>query len=312
MPIAEFNLINRFFKQKFPIRKDVVLGIGDDAALCVAPAGMQLVMAMDTLVEGVHFPINTKPEDIAYKALAVNLSDLAAMGATPAWMTLALTCPKVDEVWLTRFSQGLLELATAAEISLIGGDTTRGSLTVTIQVTGFVKPKLALQRNAAQPGDAIYVTGTLGDAGLGLAAIEKRIKLASEIQNYAESRLNKPTPRLKEGKKIIGTANACIDISDGLLADLNHILTASKVGASLNLESLPLSKALQSIDSETAVKLSLTAGDDYELCFTMPANRKPSIVATHIGTIEQQLGLRCFDKQGKIFTSEKYGYEHFS
>jgi thiamine-monophosphate kinase len=312
MPIAEFNLINRFFKQKFPIRKDVVLGIGDDAALCTAPAGMQLVMAMDTLVEAVHFPINTKPEDIAYKALAVNLSDLAAMGATPAWMTLALTCPKVDEVWLRRFSQGLLELATAAEISLIGGDTTRGSLTVTIQVTGFVEPELALQRNAAQPGDAIYVTGTLGDAGLGLAAIEKRITLYSEMQNYVESRLNRPTPRLKEGKQLIGIANACIDISDGLLADLNHILTASKVGATLNLENLPLSKALQSIDRKTAVELALAAGDDYELCFTVPANKKPLIAATRIGTIEQQLGLRCLDKQGKIFASEKYGYEHFS
>ncbi len=310
MPITEFDLINRFFKQQFPTRKDVVLGIGDDAALCTAPAGMQLVMAIDTLVEGVHFPVNTKPEDIAYKALAVNLSDLAAMGATPAWMTLALTCPKVDESWLARFSQGLLDLATAAQISLIGGDTTRGSLTVTIQVTGFVE--LALLRSAAQPGDGIYVTGTLGDAGLGLAAIEKRIKLAPEIQNYAESRLNKPTARIYEGKKLIGIANAAIDVSDGLLADLNHILTASKVGASLNVDTLPLSKALQSINRATALELALGAGDDYELCFTVPAHKKLSIAATRIGTIEEQLGLRCLDGDGKVFTGKISGYEHFS
>ncbi len=310
MPITEFDLINRFFKQQFPTRKDVVLGIGDDAALCTAPAGMQLVMAIDTLVEAVHFPINTKPEDIAYKALAVNLSDLAAMGATPAWMTLALTCPKVDESWLARFSQGLLDLATAADVSLIGGDTTRGSLTVTIQVTGFVKS--ALLRSAAQPGDGIYVTGTLGDAGLGLAAIEKRIRLAPEMQNYAESRLNKPTARIYEGKKLTGIANAAIDISDGLLADLNHILTASKVGASLNVDTLPLSKALQSINRATALDFALTAGDDYELCFTVPANNKLSIAATRIGTIEKQLGLRCLDKDGQTFTSKISGYQHFS
>ncbi|WP_069470888.1 thiamine-phosphate kinase [Candidatus Marithrix sp. Canyon 246] len=303
--MSEFDLINRFFKQKFPTRKDVILGIGDDAALCTAPAGMQLVMAMDTLVEGVHFPIDTKPEDIAYKALAVNLSDLAAMGATPAWMTLALTCPKVDESWLARFSQGLLDLATAADISLIGGDTTRGSLTITIQVTGFVE--LALLRSAAKVGDGIYVTGTLGDAGLGLAAVEKRIKLAPEMQNYAESRLNKPTARLKESQNLIGIANACIDVSDGLVADLNHILTASKVGASLNVETLPLSKALQSINRATALELALTAGDDYELCFTMPDHKKLSIAATRIGTIEEQLGLRC----GKAFSGKISGYQHF-
>ncbi len=270
--MTEFDVIARYFSQDFPKRADVTLEIGDDAALCSMPPDMQLAIAIDTLVEGVHFPTMTRPEDIGYKALAVNLSDLAAMGATPAWMTLALTCPQVDEVWLTKFSAGLRELAKIAQISLIGGDTTSGPLTITVQVTGFVPPYAALQRRGAQPGDGIYVTGTLGDAGLGLASLQKRIVLPRPVLKFVESRLNRPTPRLHEGQALQRIANSAIDISDGLAADLGHILSASAVGASLQLENLPLSSALRDyLSPESAWNFALSAGDDYELCFTVPA-----------------------------------------
>jgi thiamine-monophosphate kinase len=313
MPIAEFDLISRYFSQAFPKRSDVILGIGDDAALCTIPSNMQLVIAIDTLVEGVHFPLTTRPEDIGYKVLAVNLSDLAAMGATPTWFTLALTCPKTDEIWLTKFSQGLLELAKAAQVSLIGGDTTCGPLTITIQIAGFVPPGCALQRSGAQPGDGIYVTGTLGDAGLGLASVQKRVTLPRRIQEFVESRLNRPTPRLSEGQALRGIASSAIDVSDGLVADLGHILSASAVGAILELDCLPLSSALRS-HLPWAWHLALSGGDDYELCFTVPRSREnllPADSFTRIGTIERTPGLRCLDADGHLFMPQKTGYEHF-
>ncbi len=320
MSIAEFDVIARYFIQDFPKRADVILGIGDDAALSSVPEGMQLAIAIDTLVEGVHFPKNTSPEDIGYKALAVNLSDMAAMGAMPAWFTLALTCRKTDEVWLTGFSQGLLELAQTHEMSLIGGDTTCGPLTVTIQVTGFVPPDSALQRDGAQSGDGIYVTGTLGDAGLGLASIQKRVTLPCSARQFVESRLNRPTPRLVEGQALRGIASSAIDISDGLLADLGHILSASGTGASLQLDCLPLSKTLCELKPlERAWLMALSAGDDYELCFTVPPNRVVALQKalpirsyTRIGTIEAANGLRCLDANGRLFVPEKTGYQHFN
>jgi thiamine-monophosphate kinase len=319
MPLGEFDVITRYFSQAFPKRAEVSLGIGDDAALCTIPSGMQLAVAIDTLVGGVHFPSTTRPEDIGYKALAVNLSDMAAMGATPAWMTLALTCPRTDDEWLEKFSQGLLELAQAAQVSLIGGDTTSGPLTVTIQIAGYVPPHCALQRRDAQAGDGIYVTGTLGDAGLGLASIQKRVELPPSVQEYVELRLNRPTPRLHEGQALRGIANSAIDISDGLVADLGHILKASAVGASLELEHLPLSNALRRyLSIETAWDLALSAGDDYELCFTVPPSQEAALQEAlttgsyaRIGTIETTLGLRCRDVKGRIFTPKQKGYQHF-
>ncbi|RKZ39666.1 MAG: thiamine-phosphate kinase [Candidatus Parabeggiatoa sp. nov. 3] len=321
MSLAEFDLIARYFSNAFPKRTDVILGVGDDAALCQVPAGMQLATAIDTLVEGVHFPLKTRPHDIGYKALAVNLSDMAAMGATPAWMTLALTCPKTDEAWLKGFAQGLRELAEKHQVSLIGGDTTYGpTLTITIQISGFVPPKQALQRRGAKPGDGIYVTGTLGDAGLGLISVQKRITLPHSIQHDVESRLNRPTPRLHEGQALRGIASSAIDISDGLAADLGHILKASAVGASLQLEKLPLSPALrQHLSCKSAWHLALNAGDDYELCFTVPKNRETALrnaLTTHsytrIGTIETTEGLRCLDAKGELLTLKMKGYQHFS
>lgn len=333
--MTEFDVIAHYFSQNFPKRTDVILGIGDDAALCTVPDGMQLAISIDTLVEGVHFPISTSPEDIGYKALAVNLSDMAAMGAMPAWMTLALTCPKVNETWLKKFSQGLLELAQSAQVSLIGGDTTQGPLTITLQITGFVPTNQALQRDGAQPGDGIYVTGTLGDAGLGLALTLKippnlplkkgkegkgdNFSLPNSAHQFVKSRLNRPTPRLKIGQALHGIASSAIDISDGLMADLGHILTASHVGATLQLENLPLSNILHDhLSLEQAWYFALSAGDDYELCFTVPFNKEKMLqeklktdAYTRIGTIEREKGLRCLDRKGQIFVTKQLGYQHF-
>ncbi len=317
--MTEFEIISNYFSYSFPLRPDVILGVGDDAAICTVPAGMQLALAIDTLVEGVHFPSTTAPEDIGYKALAVNLSDMAAMGATPAWMTLALTCPNANDQWLAKFSQGLQELAQAAQVSLIGGDTTRGPLTITVQIAGFIPTNSTLQRRGAQPGDGIYVTGQLGDAGLGLACTRGQIHLPPEAQRYVESRLNRPTPRWQEGQALRGIASSAIDISDGLAADLGHILQQSGVGASVFVEDLPLSKVLRTyLSKETAWNLALSAGDDYELCFTVPPNREsmlqralPVGTYTHVGIIEQMLGLRCVFKDRREFPIEKGGYQHF-
>jgi len=318
MPISEFEVITNYFQQDFPQRAEINLGIGDDAALCTIPTGMQLAVAIDTLVEGVHFPIKTSSQDIGYKSLAVNLSDLAAMGATPAWMTLALTCPQPDETWLRGFRQGLFELAKTAEISLIGGDTTCGPLTVTIQVAGFVPQHCALQRRGAQPGDGIYVTGTLGDAGLGLATIQNQITLPLPIQKFVKLRLNRPSPRWHEGQALRGIASSAIDISDGLQADLGHILIASGVGASIQLASLPLSEALGYIPLNYAWNLALSAGDDYELCFTVPPQQEIALQKvlapdsyTRIGTIESTAGLRCLTADGQLFVAKQLGYQHF-
>jgi thiamine-monophosphate kinase len=317
--MTEFDVIAHYFSQNFPKRTDVILGIGDDAALCTGPNGMQIVVCIDTLVEGIHFPVKTAPADIGYKALAVNLSDLAAMGATPAWMTLALTCPEMNETWLKGFSQGLLELAKKAQVSLIGGDTTRGPLTITIQITGLVPEGQALQRSGAQPGDGIYVTGTLGDAGLGLASIQQQLKLPVLIQEIVESRLNRPTPRLEIGQALRGIASSAIDISDGLIADLGHILKASGVGATLQRENLPLSIALsESLPLAQAQDLALSAGDDYELCFTVPPQQDLALQKrlktgsyTRIGTIKTGNALHCLDEKGQIFVPQKKGYQHF-
>jgi thiamine-monophosphate kinase len=316
---TEFEVIARYFTHGFPNRSDVILGVGDDAALCTVPVGKQLAISVDTLVGDVHFPLTTPPEDVGYKALAVNLSDMAAMGATPAWVTLALTCPEINTHWLNGFTRGFLELAKRAHVSLIGGDMTKGALTITVQVMGFVPVGKALQRNGAQVNDGIYVTGTLGDAGLGLASVLKRMTLPSWVKQVVEFRLHRPTPRLQEGQTLRGIAHSAIDISDGLLADLGHILDASGVGALIELEALPLSQALQQqLALEQAWQFALTAGDDYELCFTVPPEKEaqlpdllPAGMFKRIGRIEQAQGIRCVDATGQLFEVELTGYQHF-
>ena len=318
MPISEFDIIQKYFKQASS-RNDVELGIGDDAAVTTVPEGKELVIAIDTLVAGVHFFPDINPADIAYKALAVNLSDLAAMGAEPAWFTLALTTPTADEVWFESFSKGLFELASQYDLQLIGGDTTQGPLTITIQIAGYVPAAKALTRSGAQIGDRVFVTGSIGDAAAGLHCL----KQSSEKQSELIGRLHRPVPRVDIGQSLRDIASACIDVSDGLAADLKHILAASKVGAQIQLEQLPASNVfknfVKNIDEQYA--LMLGGGDDYELCFTAPENKinQIELIAkqchceiTQIGEITETKEL-AFYQNGEPYEGDKIdtGYIHF-
>ncbi|MGH8105304.1 MAG: thiamine-phosphate kinase [Arenimonas sp.] len=315
---GEFALID-LIKQRVKARSDVVLGIGDDAALLTVPHDQYLVVSTDTLNSGVHFPEDTAPEDIGYKALAVNLSDLAAMGATPAWASLAISLPNTDVDWLEKFLDGFFELADEHSLQLIGGDTTQGPLSITVTVHGLVPKDQALRRDAAKLGDEIWVTGSIGDAAAGLA--QWRAKgLQSAKLRY---RLDRPTPRVNVGIALRGIANAAIDISDGLLADLSHILRASKLGAEIEVCRVPMSKPLLDHfpDDQERYRLQLSGGDDYELCFTAPAYQSLAIeqvlaecdvIATVIGHVVAGTELKCFDENGATFDVKKKGFEHFS
>lgn len=307
----EFDIIAQFFAKQIVTRPDVILGIGDDCAIVEVPADQQLAITTDTLVAGVHFPTDTPAFDIGYKSLAVNLSDLAAMGATPAWITLALTLPEKNVRWLTEFSRGLFELAQRYQIQLIGGDITRGPLTITIEAKGFIPKNQALKRSAAKVGDLIYVTNTLGDAALGLLCAEKKISLQPDYQTYLLSRLNRPEPRVEIGEQLRGIAHAAIDISDGLAADLGHILEKSQVGATVYVDALPLSEALlRSVATPQAIELALNGGDDYELCFTAPKEIHDSRF-TCIGIITQTLRLNLLYKDERPYSGKVNGYQHF-
>lgn len=319
MMAGEFDLIARHFVRPNQ-RPDVALGVGDDCALLAVPEGHLLAVSIDTLVAGRHFPLNTEPADIARKAVAVNLSDLAAMGATPAWMTLALTLPERDEAWLAAFSQALFAALDEQGMALVGGDTTRGPLTMSLQAHGFVPAGLALRRDGAQVGDVVVVSGTLGDAGLGLQLALGEAQAPQPERDYLLQRLNRPTPRLALGLALRGLATAAIDISDGLAQDLGHVLAASRVGAELALEALPLSAALRAVlPDEAGQELALAAGDDYELCFTVPAGRVQELAAiaarcalplTPIGRITNQPGLRM-SRRGAPVTLAQTGFSHF-
>lgn len=326
MAIAEFVLIERYFKQgQNPGAHAATLGIGDDAAIVDIPVGQQLCVAVDTLVAGVHFPEHTSAYDIAYKALAVNLSDMAAMGATPRWFTLALTLPTVDEPWIKRFSEGLFALAQTYSVELIGGDTTRGPLCISIQVMGLLPKNQALLRSAAQLGDDIYVSGTIGDAGLGLSLAQLALAPPpSAALDFLLARLNRPTPRVQLGQALLTLAHAAIDVSDGLLVDLHHILTSSQRGARVNLDAIPLSEAYRALspvqDNHRQIINALEAGDDYELCFTAPAQNRAALAAlserlslplTCIGKVTQS-ALHCIDQQGNSLAYEPRGFEHFA
>lgn len=321
MPQSEFDIIAHYFKNQQVKRDDVTVGIGDDAAIISIPADRQLIVALDTLVAGVHFPDNTQAEDIGYKALAVNLSDLAAMGAAPAWFTLALTLPSADKDWLDGFARGLFELAAEHGLELIGGDTTQGPLTISIQVAGYVPTGRALLRSGARTGDAIYVTGNLGDAALGLRCLQQAGSFP--YNDMAVYRLNRPQARLAFGQALRGLASACIDISDGLLADLGHILTASNVGARIDRQALPLSVSLQTMcqQDEKNYALALAGGDDYELCFCVSpqhdaalqsAIQQSGLRVTQIGTIEPQAGIRLHHAGQACNMEIQHGYEHFA
>lgn len=321
MTISEFGLIKKYFKRASKGRKHVAVGIGDDCALTDVPNGQQLAITVDTLVKGIHFLPSTLPDDLACKAIAVNLSDLAAMGAEPAWMTLALTIPDTDEDWLAVFNQSLFKWADFYGIQLIGGDTTRGPLTITIQAMGFVPPKAAPLRSGAKAGDVIFVTGTIGDAGLGLSIITGEHKPVNEENSrFLVQRFNKPTPRVALGLAIRNIASSAIDLSDGLAGDLKHILESSNVGAIIELESLPLSEALLSeCDLDRAIQYALSSGDDYELCFTVPEDdieklerslKSTGCVYKQIGRITGGSGI-TYIQDGNTVDLQMSGYSHF-
>jgi thiamine-monophosphate kinase len=326
--VHEFELIARIRDRCAVAREDVRLGIGDDAALLAVPTGHILAVSMDTLVAGVHFPQSTRAFDVGWKSLAVNLSDLAAMGATPAWATLALTLPVGDAKWVGQFADGFAALAGEFKLALVGGDMTQGPLSITVTVHGFVPDGAALLRGGACAGDGVYVTGTLGDAAAGLRCLEQREGVAaSPAPPLAAScatlieRLDRPTPRVAQGLALRGRASACIDISDGLVADLGHVCAASGVGAEIDVESLPASSALLGFcDAPTRHALQLGGGDDYELCFTAADAQAPSLLgdlarsgcgATRIGRIVAGRVVSFRDSNGNPIVGAQTGWEHF-
>jgi thiamine-monophosphate kinase len=315
--MSEFDLIRDYFHwQDTPA--SVRVGVGDDAAILQVPAGHELLVSVDTFNEGIHFPPETPAHAVGYKALAVNLSDLAAMGAEPAWFTLAISMPKANREWLAEFARGMRGLAQQQGIALIGGDTTRGALSMTIQVMGLVPNGQGLLRSQAQHDDLICVTGTLGDAAAGLAVVQGRLELPPAAADYCIQRLNYPVPRNALAGILREHAHACMDISDGLLADLGHILKASATGANLQCGKLPFSPALLHIPENQRLEFALTGGDDYELLFTLPENAlaqvkeqalQHGVQVSVIGQMNNSLQELFMDHE---FSDKRRGYDHFS
>jgi thiamine-monophosphate kinase len=320
MPLSEFDLIDKYFKNALSGGPEVRCGIGDDAAIVSVPQGMELALSMDTLVAGVHFPETTAPADIGHKALAVNLSDMAAMGAEPRWITLSLTLPQDDPAsWLEAFMSGFSALAGKYSLALIGGDLAHGPLSITIEIHGWLPAGTAIYRSGARPGDRIYVSGTLGDAGLALGVLDQRWSIDRKYHAEIFNRLYRPVPRTALGMALRGLATSAIDISDGLQADLAHILEASRAGARLDPGLLPLSEALRQLPLAEAWEIALTAGDDYELCFTLPAaipeteiKRLSAITPVHcIGQVTTEAGMYWQRLDGSVFVPAGTGYKHF-
>jgi len=315
----EFEIICRYFSDQSTHRDDVCLGIGDDAAILRVPPGQELVVSVDSLIAGVHFPEDLPAAAIGHRALAVNLSDLAAMGATPAWALLALSLPQVDEEWIRELARGFFALAQRYKIVLVGGNLARGPLNITVTVHGFVPSGRALLRTGAQPGHTVCVTGWLGDSAGGLQQLQAHMAMAET--DACMQRFCFPEPRIQAGLVLRDIASAAIDISDGLAADLGHLLQASGVGAQLQVEQLPLSSSLlQHCTQEQAVNLALTGGDDYELCFTVPAERMPLLAShahdfgypvTRIGEITTSKSLRCLRNDNTDWPLPVAGYKHF-
>ncbi len=323
MPLGEFALIERYFRAAGATRSDVPLGVGDDGAILRPPPGFDLVAVSDTLVEGVHFPKASAPRSIGHRALAVNLSDIAAMGATPAWALLSLTLPSVDEGWLAEFSAGLGALARAHEVALVGGDTTRGPLTLGVQVMGFVPQGEGLRRSGGRVGDLLCVSGTPGDAAAGLALLQREHGTLSEALATLQQRFEYPTPRLALGARLRTLATACIDVSDGLHGDAAKLAAASGCAVHIDPQQLPRSAALAAAvsagvftDAEAA-GFTAAGGDDYELLFTLPPAVLASLQAelargeiTVIGTLASGAGLWLM-AQGVPQPATPGGFDHF-
>lgn len=318
MALDEFSLIERYFAAVAKPGPNTLLGIGDDAAVCAIPPGRQLVMSMDTLISGVHFLPGTAAADIAYKSLAVNLSDLAAMGAEPAWFLLSLSLPDADEAWLGEFADALAETASRYRIELIGGDTCRGDLSITIQVSGLVPEHEYVTRGGAKPGDLVAVSGRLGDAGLGLAQLRNEISLPEDLRRRCVDALLRPLPRLELGEFLRRHATAAIDISDGLQSDLAHILEASGCGAVIDRSRLPVDDWIRGNDG---YGFALTAGDDYEICCCLSADDAGSVEAwnrespdcplTLIGEISEA-GFVMLQDGEPVDIGQQRGFRHFA
>lgn len=320
---TEFSLIQNYFSYDVE-RDDVMLGVGDDCALLSPPQGKQLAVTVDTLISGVHFPVSTSAEDIAYKSLAVSLSDLAAMGAEPAWATLALSLPESNEQWLQAFSLSFKETLDAYGVQLVGGDTTQGPLSVTVQLTGFVDAAKTMRRDAASPGDKIYVTGYLGDAALGLKLVDVHDFPDHSIRKSCIKKLNRPVPRVEFAQKAVEYCSCAIDISDGLLSDLGHILKVSTCGAKVYFDLLPASKEFRQCSEYLTAcdyeQMQLADGDDYELCLVASAQNEAALFAlaessgvllTHIGEIDTSCELSVINSNGDLIELSRSGYEHF-
>jgi len=316
--MSEFDLIRRYFTRA---TAHTLLGVGDDAALLEVGAGRALAISSDMLVAGTHFFVDADPFLLGHKTLAVNLSDMAAMGAVPRWATLAISLPEVDEEWLERFSSGFFELAGQYGVELIGGDTTRGPLNLCVTILGEVPARQFLRRGGAHVGDEIWISGRLGDAALALAHMQGRTVLSDAEFSVCSAALHQPQPRVALGLALHGIANSAIDISDGLLSDIGHILDASQVGGHLNLAALPVSEVLRDyLSRPLGLECALSGGDDYELCFTVPSMRHAEV--TEIG-IQLGLQLSCIgkvvaghgcivhDTLGNPINIEEGGYDHF-
>ena len=318
---SEFNLIKKYFTRPCT---QADLGVGDDAALIQVSPGNQLAISTDMLVAGTHFLADCKAWDIGWKSLAVNLSDMAAMGATPKWATLSIALPNVDEVWLAEFSKGFFACADKFGVGLIGGDTTRGPLNISVQIMGEVPNGKALQRDRAQAGDEIWVSGTLGEAALGLAYLQNKLEAhtlsVTEIELCVDA-LQQPEPRIALGLALRDIAHSAIDVSDGLIADLGHVLTQSQLGADLYWEKIPHVHVNETLDAATLQSLSLAGGDDYELCFTAPPTMHKEILKigdkldlklSPIGITTQGSTLNIFDAHHQRIKLKAAGYDHFS
>jgi thiamine-monophosphate kinase len=319
--LSEFDLIKQYFVQDYAPDSRFALGIGDDCALLNPTPGTQLAISSDMLVSGRHFFPDADPYLLGHKSLAVNLSDLAAMGAKPLAFTLALSLPEANPTWLAAFSQGLFALADTHQCRLIGGDTTKGPLNICITIFGELSPASALRRDAAQAGDDIWISGNLGDARLALAAYWKEVILSTEAHQQAATRMHQPTPRIALGMALHGIAHAALDISDGLIGDLGHILSASQVGASLYVDQLPAGPVLALQNLALRREFTLAGGDDYELCFTAPENRREAVLAASrasntpvscVGKIEVAPSLRIMDQNGKALDLQLKSFDHFT
>ena len=324
MAMGEFDLIKRYFQQQILVDDSVQLSIGDDCALVSVPENYQLAITTDTMVENTHFLPSISPEDLAYKAVATNLSDLAAMGAQPKWVSLALTLPKVDGNWISTFSQSLLHTLKQYNVTLIGGDTTKGNLSITITAQGFVEKGKGICRHKAQVGDLIYVSGTLGDSAAGLTQILLGKRAVDSDDVFLQQRHLRPTPRIELGRALIGIAHAAIDLSDGLISDLGHILERSQCSAEVELTALPLSSSiLNKYDRTQAEQFALSGGEDYELCFSIPPEykdelelrlKKLNVPCICVGKIIKKCGdfSPRFLRDGKLVNiTFSSGFDHF-